>query len=259
MNSWKTLFQEMWVRIAIALVILAAILGILANVFEVAAKTKEWTGELILAILIVVLLYSWSRDKTQVQSIEEKTTDEEINKGKKKDLRVEATGLLEQTYKSLYYFGGSGFIGDYQHWREELDKKLCKKEIKIVRLMDVKNPSEMRNLLQGVLPDNEIENEIKKYKEWLTTHAKRLKSRVENNYFYDFDGAPIWKYGTHYIVFDEKHLIVVFLTEGDRRKAIFIRNRPDIAAPLVKSIDYVVHVLKTKELSAQDLQNKIDM
>lgn len=174
---------------------------------------------------------------------------------RKEDVEKKMTDLLKESEESLYYHGGAGFVGAYQPWRDELEKKLKNEKIKIVRLIDLKTPNEMKKTLKETGKDEkDIKSEVDEYTAWLGLHARNLKSRVAWNAFYDFDGAPLWKYGVHQIIFDEMHVVIVFLSAGEVRNAIFIRNRPDVADALVKSIDWVVELLHLESKTSEELE-----
>jgi uncharacterized membrane protein len=171
------------------------------------------------------------------------------------DVEQRMTDLLKETKESLYYHGGAGFVGAYQPWRQALDEKLNNETIKIVRLIDLKTPNEMKKILKETGKDEkDIKSEVDEYTAWLGLHARNLKSRVKWNAFYDFDGAPLWKYGVHQIIFDEMHVVIVFLSAGEVRNAIFIRNRPDVADAMVKSINWVVRSLHLESKTSEELE-----
>ena len=173
---------------------------------------------------------------------------------RKEDVEKKVTDLLKETKESLYYYGGTGFIGDYQHWREELGKKLKDEKIKIVRLIDLKTPKEIKEVLKTMKEEESINSDINKYIKWLELHSDNLKIRIKNNTFYNFDGAPLWKYGLNHLIFDKRHVAIIFLSYGEIRNAIFIRDNPDIAKAIVKSIDWVVEVLGLKPITSEELE-----
>lgn len=175
---------------------------------------------------------------------------------RKEDVEKKMTDLLKETNESLYYYGGAGFIGSYPPWKQELDVKLKDENVKIVRLVDLKTPKEMEKILKPMKNEEVINREVDKYTGWLRLHAENLKSRIPMNAFYSFDGASLWKYGIHQIIFDKKHVVIVFLSgiEGEVRNAIFIRNSTDIAGALVKSIDLLVAVLGLTSITTGELE-----
>lgn len=167
--------------------------------------------------------------------------------------RAIAIKQLEKTESSLYYFGGVGFIGDDVAWRMELDKKLKNPDITVVRLIDLKSLEEMKGILQGV-EEEKIKEYNKDYIAWLELHSKNLKDTLADNLFYHFSGAPIWKFGLNYLIFDKKDILIVFLSTEVNKNAVFINNRPDIAEAITGYIDWVKRSLKLKEVTDKDLE-----
>ena len=221
------------------------IIGLIAGVAALWYKMKVWVIVLILIILLILIICALYECLTaSVKFISEE-----------KDAQEAVTHLLEKTNKSLYYYGGAGFIGDYQPWRDEFKRVQEDKEIKVVRLIDLKTPEKIADLLKGVKKEDEIKEEVKQYKKWLTHHSKNLEYRGANNEFYNFDGAPLWKYGVSHIIFDEKHVVITYLSKGgEKRNVIILRNRTDIAQGLMESIDWIVHKLNIESLSSEKLK-----
>ena len=118
--------------------------------------------------------------------------------------------------------------------------------------MDVESVDKMRDMLKDTMEEAATNEEIEAYKQWLTTHSEKLKHSIANNQFYNFEGAPIWKYGIHFIIFDKKHLATPFYS-GEVRSAIFIHDCPEIATALADSMDWLKDVLQPKGLSSDDL------
>ena len=152
-----------------------------------------------------------------------------------------------KTAKSLYYWGGAGFIGDHGPWKELYGSILEDPDLRLVRVVDLKDFMEMRErVLMNMKPDAR-EDDLLGYRSWLLTHQRYLddqqggRSYQRKNEFYDFKGAPLWKYGMHLIVFSEQHVAITFLTGDDpkkqQRSAIVICDA-DIAQAIAKSIDW---------------------
>jgi hypothetical protein len=102
--------------------------------------------------------------------------------------------------------------------------------------------------------EGDIKTDVKKYIKFLETHSKELKKFGKRNKFYNFEGAPIWKYGIHHIIFDRKHVAIIFLTAGDVKNAIFLRNRPDIAEALITSLGVIVDIFDLKSITGEELE-----
>ena len=178
-------------------------------------------------------------------------------------LKEDVTRMLRDAKKSLYYYGGAGFIGDYEEWRECLSTKLdthTGSKFRVVRLVDAKKPSEMFELIKRPCPkvDAILRSEISKYIAWLLNHARFLTVPfLDHNYFCDYEGSPIWKFGTHLMIFDEIHVVLVVAKDGYQgtennadgtdkrpsygvlRETIFLHNRGEFARTLVKSMDWL--------------------
>jgi len=155
------------------------------------------------------------------------------------DVLNEATRMLRATKRSLYYFGGVGFIGGSPRWKEVYEEKLQNDRIKIVRFLNAKSARVMKTMLKEVFSEDLAERDTGEYVEWLATHAENLDHREKNNFFYDFEGAPIWKYGIHCMVFDRKHIAIPFLSSAATRSAVFIQDCPDMATAVADSLDFL--------------------
>ena len=111
--------------------------------------------------------------------------------------------------------------------------------VKIYRFLDAKPAIAMKNMLQKIMSVELTKEDTSEYVTWLKTHSKNLIKRENYNFFYDFEGAPIWKYGIHCIIFDKKHIVIPFLSSATIRRAVFIRDCPKIAAELAGSLDFL--------------------
>lgn len=145
---------------------------------------------------------------------------------------AKATKLLKEAKDNLYYYGGAGFIGKYTEWKQEYTEKLRNGQFEIYRFLDTKEVDFIKNLGEEVIDSEFAEEDSREYIIWLKTHAEYLRRRGMNNIFYDFDGAPIWKYGLNFIIFDERHIVIAFLSDAGTRTAIFITDNPKIANSL---------------------------
>ena len=173
---------------------------------------------------------------------------------KENDVKTNMIDLLHKTKESLYYYGGAGFIGTFQEWQEELDKKIKIEKIIFVRLIDLKTPTEIKKVLEMMKEKEDVDRDYTKYKEWLKMHSKYLNIPGMLNEFYNFEGAPLWRYGVHHIIFDEKHVAIVFLSTGDVRNAIIIRHCPDIAKALIDSIGGIVEIFNLTPITDKELE-----
>jgi len=170
------------------------------------------------------------------------------------DAVTEATELLKKTEKDLCYYGGSGFIGKHDEWRDAYKKKLGDEDIRVMRFLDAKTVSQIRRMLEkNRISKTKIDSDTAEYAAWLEAHYDQLKERGEKNYFFSFEGAPIWKYGIHCIIFDERDIVIPFLSSMKTRNAIFIRDCPEIARVLVKSLDFLKDNFKLKDKNAEQV------
>ena len=202
----------------------------------------------LLAVLIVIVRITPINDK-KILSREVEFCDNVEH------VETKMTNLLNETQECLYYYGGAGFIGDSPIWLKLLDGKLKNEKIKFVRLIDLKSLEEMKEVLKRMKHEDEIKKDVEKYKKFLETHSENLKISGKRNKFYDFEGAPLWKYGIHHLIFDRKHVAIVFLTAGDVKNAIFLRNCPDIAQALGNSIEVIVDIFDLKSTTGDELEN----
>lgn len=236
-KAQSILMQKIWARFVVLFWIIGTMVGL-------GLALGPWAVVVVLALLLGLTGSLLLRSAVSVEFIDEE-----------EKVQTEATKLLKGTKQNLYYYGGVGFIGDYQHWRDEFNNKLGNESIQIARFLDSKSVSEMKTMLKGTMQKEEINKEIDKYAQWLTIHSKNLKYRFANNFLYHFEGAPIWKYGFHYIIFDKKHIVMPFVSSARKtRNAIFIRDCPEIAAALVDSLDWLAYNLELKRMSSDELK-----
>lgn len=245
----------------IAIVIL--LLGRLKITTFDASQTLLLIGMLLLALIILVIFGPRENKLPKTIKPTEKPIIPPILEPKvefcdnREHVEKKITNLLEETKECLYYYGGAGFIGDYQPWQKELKKKLESEEIKFVRLIDLKSPEEMKEVLKMMNDVDEINEEVKTYITFLKTHSEYLKHSKKINDFYDFEGAPLWKNGIHHLIFDRKHVAIVFLIPGNIN-AIFLHNYPDIAGALVTSIIYIKDIFNLKRITSEELEEMSD-
>lgn len=224
-----------------------AVLGYVGIVIGLYQIMGVWAVVVGLVVALGVCIYCWRRDlASKVRGVPTVLENEEVPK--------EATKLLRGVKKSLYYYGGIGFIGEHPEWKKAYDEKLKDDRIKIVRFLDAKKVRDITTMLESNrIARKIIKDDKREYTTWLETHARNLKERGINNFFFNFEGAPIWKYGIHYIIFDEKDVVITFLSSMTTRSAIFIRDCPDTAEALVDSLDSLARDLQLKEKSGNDL------
>ena len=171
-----------------------------------------------------------------------------------KDVETNLIDLLKKTEESLYYYGGAGFIGTFREWQDELEKKIKSEKIIFVRLVDLKTPTEIKKVLKMMKEKEDVDRDYTKYTEWLEMHSKYLNISSMLNEFYNFEGAPLWRYGVHHIIFDRKHVAIVFLSAGKVRNAIIIRHCPDIAKALIDSIGGIVEIFNLTPITDKELE-----
>lgn len=162
------------------------------------------------------------------------------------------TKHLKRTKDSIYYFGGAGFIGTEKKWKDALSKKLDDQKIAITRIIDLKKPHELELVLSN-MDDEKVKTEIEEYRSWLKMHADYLKKSNNKNLFYSYEGAPIWKHGMNYIVFDKKILAIITPCTTVERRVIIISS-PKIAEEFANSIDFVVKQFGLKSYNGDGLE-----
>jgi len=225
-----------------------AILGILgpvATVWALWIPLGVWALVMALGLALIVTFwfYFWKRIRTVPYLKEE----EEAGR--------EATELLRATKDTIYYYGGVGFIGQPgSEWREEYTEKLKGKTM-IKRFIDVETVEDMGKLLEGVFDEEGVKRAKEDYGGWIETHCEHLRTRATHNDFYDFEGAPMWKYGLHCIVFDEKHVAIPFAS-GNNCSALFLRNCPEIAKALTLCLDGLIDDFDLKRITSGQLAAK---
>jgi len=124
---------------------------------------------------------------------------------------------------------------------------------KVVRIIDLKKPDELEPLLRRAYGEK-VDDQIDDYRRWIKTHAEHLKEKDDlNNFFYSYEGAPIWKHGMNYIVFDKKILAIITPGIKVERKVTIIPSH-EIAEAFADSIRSVVRLFKLDPLSGEDLE-----
>lgn len=221
-----------------------AVLGYVGTVIGLYQIMDVWAVVVGLVVALGVCIYWWRRCvASKVRGVPTVLKNDEVLK--------EATKLLRGVKTSLHYYGGIGFIGKHPDWEKAYDEKLNDDRITIVRFLDAKKVRDIKTMLErNKISRTIIDADEQGYVKWLETHARNLKERGKDNFFFDFEGAPIWKYGIHYIIFDEKDVVITFLSSMTTRSAIFIRDCPDTAKALVESLDSLVRTFQLKEKNA---------
>jgi len=236
--------KRIWRIIKEILLPALAIIGPVMGVIGFWDRLQAWGIVIVLGAALVVSIYLRYR-QTPTGRLELLEGDAVL---------IEATALLKETEKDLCYYGGSGFMGKHEEWKNAYEKKLHDEDIRIMRFLDAKSVGNIRTMLKkNRIAETKINRDTSEYKTWLETHSKNLVARGENNYFFDFKGAPIWKYGIHFIIFDEKHIVIPFLSSMKTRSAIFIRDCPEIARELVKSLEFLKDNFKLQDKNAEQV------
>lgn len=243
LEHWREVFRLMR-DVGLAVV---GILGPVATVWAIWIHLQVWALVIALALALIVTFgfYFWKRIRTVPY----------LKAGG--EAGIEATKLLKATKDTLYYYGGVGFIGATQEWRDEYGKKLGGKTT-IKRFLDVESLEDLRKMLEGVLDEEGIKDAIDDYSKWVRIHSDHLQIRATHNDFYDFEGAPIWRYGLHCIVFDEKHVVLPFAS-GKSTDAVFIRNCPELAKALTLCLDGLIDDFNLKRVDSKKLAAKVGL
>ena len=232
--------------------IIGAFASIITIVFAIVDNLDDFNILIKLLIIgIIVIIISLYFNEKHIELIEPKYIE-----GDKKITDV-LVNYLKNTEKSLYYFGGAGFIteGDEDDgWAKTLSNKLKNSEkFKVVRIIDLKKPYELEPLLREMY-DEKVYDQINAYQNWIKIHADHLKEKDGWKIsFYSYEGAPIWKHGMNYIVFDEKILALITPGTKTKRKLAIIPNHK-IAGEFVDSITSVVAQFDLKKLTGKDLE-----
>lgn len=229
-------------------VVVLAILGSGWTVYAAWGEFEEWG---IVIILLLALIFAvWFYYHRKIRSAPYLKVAAEAGR--------EATKLLRATKESLHYYGGVGFIGQPgSEWRREYVKKL-KSETTMMRFLDTMSFDELRESLKDAMPQEDIEKIVGEYDTWLRTHCDNLKKRVQHNCFFDFKGAPIWRYGLHCIIFDRKHIVLPFAS-GETRKAVFIPNCPEIANALAHCFEWLVTDFGLESMNDKRLATRVGL
>jgi len=168
-----------------------------------------------------------------------------------------AAEMLRDCSESLYYYGGVGLINhsEVHDWQNAFDEKLGDKNFKIVRIIDLQSLADLQAVYR--LSPDRFNRAIQQYSKWIGLHKNRFKDRDPNvrasNSIYTFPGAPIWQYGFHIIVFDERHMLIVYRKDQQAR-GLLLRNRPAICRDAVAMIENLREHLLVKEITGADLE-----
>jgi len=174
--------------------------------------------------------------------------------------------LAHEGETSLYYYGAAGFIGYPTQWAN-LYKEVCGKDnVKLVRLVDLKKVPELENNVLGKMDETLRKKDLEEYNTWIETHRDNLDEDKEKgrghergNSLYDFEGAPLWKYGIHVVVFGERDIAITFVTgdmpekKEEQRNAIIIRDQEKIAKAITRSIRWQRGRLRLQAKTCTDL------
>lgn len=250
--------------IAVIAIVILLLARLKITTFD-ALQTLLLIGMLLLTLIILVIFGPRENQLGQNKSIVPpepiippivhpilEPTIEFCNEGE--DVERNMIDLLQNTDESLYYYGGAGFIGTYPKWQEKLDEKIKSEKIIFVRLIDLKTPTEIKKVLKTMKKKEDVDKDYTKYTKWLEMHSKYLNISRTLNEFYNFKGAPIWRYGVHHIIFDSKHVAIVFSSSGEVRNAIIIRHCPDIAKALIDSIGGIVEIFNLTPITDKELE-----
>lgn len=254
-DTIKKYFLNGW-RIFVLFATAFGVLGAAQDVFK--GSSSIWASIILCAVFIfflfvVLVLLKIDANIAKVTYVKSKKRAE-YDAGRD-DVVTTLVELLRKSQSSLYYFGGIGFIGDARPWKEEFKKKLNTPGFTVNRLIDLKTVDEMEDLLRGTdLKGDELSAAIDKYARWLNIHAKNVNSLY--NHLYDFDGAPIWKYSIHFIIFDKKDIAILFPTTDFIPHAIVIEDCKQKAEGLCESIDMLIKFLDKKPLDCQQIFEK---
>ena len=172
------------------------------------------------------------------------------------EINMAVNKRLKRVKKHLHYYGAAGFISDNPDWKDILSKIMDNPSVTVVRLLHLKKPEDLREPFTRAFGKEKGEEKVQQYRDLLRTHAQNLGIRSKDNFFYNFEGAPFWRYGLNHIVFDKKSVAIIAPCEERRRKAIII-DSPKIARELANSIEWIIRVLKPDALSEDDVLNLI--
>jgi len=228
--------------------IIGAFASIITIVFAIVDYLDDFNILIKLLIIgIIVIIISIYFNERHIELIEPKYIEDS------QKIDEVLINYLKDTKKSLYYFGGAGFITANVIWATTLANKLKDPEFKVVRIIDLKKPDELEPLLRRMYGEK-VDDQIADYRRWIKTHAEHLKEKDSvNNFFYSYEGAPIWKHGMNYIIFDEKILALITPGMDVKRKVVIIPSH-EIAKEFVDSIKSVRKQFKLDELSGEDLE-----
>jgi len=202
------------------------------------------TLALLTIFLFMLIFIRWNKELSKIEFFNEEA-----------DFIKAVTDLLRKAKISLYYCGGLGLIGDAKVWSDLLEEKLRDENFIVNRLIDLKHYRDIKELLKCSMQKNELDDTMRKYKEWLTKHATYVFPK-HNSFFFDFDGAPIWKYAIHYMIFDKRHIVIAFPSIGMHNNGIILRDRPDESNALIDCIETLKKFLRKKPLTADEILDR---
>jgi hypothetical protein len=152
----------------------------------------------------------------------------------------------------LYYYGAVGFVGESRAWRDALKSRLGTPNFNVTRLIDLTACKQVLDGLQGTGEDtNTI---IRQYNGWLDTHTEYVASKYSSR-LYDIDGAPVWRYAIHVLIFDRRHVVLVFPSDTSMQKsAIIVRDCGEKAEKLQDGMESLLELLGKRPLTADELE-----
>ena len=167
-----------------------------------------------------------------------------------------AAKMLRDSKHSLYYYGGVGLINTpgKTDWQDEFEKKLLDKNFRLVRAIYLQPVEDISNTYKGN-PDR-LAEAMRQYRKWIRVHQHRFADRDPtiraSNSIYSFAGAPIWQQGFHVIIFDERHMLLVYRKDLHARAQLLL-NRPDLCRDSVAMIERLRSDLHIQDVTSGDL------
>lgn len=257
--------------------IILLIAGTAADLFELSSQLGWWrVGVAFAVISLLVAVITGLREMRKEMRLERERLQEEMDALKRMQRDVEylrtpadvlskAASLLAGSDKSLEYYGGLNLINadwgqesaasdDLARWRKVLSERLRNERFTVTRYIDFLMPSELAGLYDDQhVPLRQIRDQVSEYTRWIDTQAQALEAGADSNAFYNLRGAPIWQWGMHVLIFDRKHVMIVFTNTRRNYRALVLSNEEEAAIDIHTAFETWHRSLRRQPISTDQL------
>ncbi|HEY0020680.1 MAG TPA: hypothetical protein VGC13_30555 [Longimicrobium sp.] len=253
--------------------VVAVIAGISADLFELSSNIGWWRVGLAFAIVSLLAaaiagMREMLRLHHEVEALKEKRDVEYLRTPA--DVLSRAAALLDASESSLEYYGGLNLINadaaqkptekdKLARWWNSLSERLKQDHFYVTRYIDFLMPSELAGLYDDQhVPLSQIRDQVAEYTRWIERQAQAMAAGADGNAFYNLRGAPIWQWGMHVLVFDRRHVMLVFTNTRRNYRALVLTNEPDAANDIHEAFETWHRNLRRQPISIEQLRAAVE-